>query len=163
MPEPANGLAVTPAGAWNQPTVRVTLPSGRVADLLASFSAYDLVRDGDEDLVAAFEMAQQGLLEDQRQAVALTDAVLTRMFVEPKVGEDGVPLRNLTDADIDYVIELAFGGTPSEAFPEQPDGGETGGGSAGVGSTPKRAARAQNGKRGGTAGRSSSRRPSTKR
>lgn len=137
----------TSASAWKAASQTVTLPSGNVAELRPALPTYMLMRTGalNKDLFSAFEQWQQGKLEDPQQASELLDLIVSSMFLNPKVTVDGkngtVAIDQLSDPDIDRVLELAVGGLPDEAFldgAESDAGGEDG---EGVGADPVESAR----------------------
>ena len=150
--------APTPAGGWNPGNQTVTLPSGNVAELRPALPTFVLLRSGvmNKDLFAAFEQWQEGKLDDPSQASELLDLIVTTMFVSPVVTHDGagdsLPISQLTDDDIDRVLELAVGGLPDEAFPDEPEG--AGGSQDGekVGADPVKPARGRARKSGGAKG-----------
>jgi hypothetical protein len=124
-------LSVTPASQWGAKTVVVELPSGNVAEIRQTFPSYMLMRSGKltSEMLEAFENAFKGKLEDPQLAVDMTDLILQTMFVNPKVGEGGLNPNELEDADVEFIIDRAFGGSPADGFPGQPDGaGDSGDG-----------------------------------
>jgi hypothetical protein len=142
---------ITPAGQWRQPGENVTLPSGKTALLRETLPVYALLRSGriSQDELEALQQAANGKLGDPELAVRLIDLLCEIMFIEPKVvagtepdvdaGEIAVDW--LDQEDQDFVLERAFGGTPSDGFREKHDG--AGGGEDGevLADPPERAAR----------------------
>jgi hypothetical protein len=127
-------LEVTPATEWGSPTVIVELPSGNTAELRKKFPAFKLMRAGllDADMFGALEQMLSGALEDPDKAVRMTDLVLSAMFVKPKVGDGGVPLDEIDDEDIEFVLARAFGGSPDAGFRGDEDGPGSGSDGEGV-------------------------------
>lgn len=156
----------TPAAAWNgNHTKLVTLPSGNVAELRESLPVYLMLRTGifTAEMFAAYNDWQDKQLGDPRLASQLVDLMTCNMFINPKVTRDGaegtVSIEQVSDEDIDFVLELASGGTPGRSFPdEQPDGGGPGADSADVEPDPVKPARNAGGKSGGAKPRRAPRR-----
>lgn len=157
------GDSPTAASAWQSTTILVTLPSGNTARLRAALPVYTLLRTGllDAESLRALEKAQQGELDDPELAVRLVDVVCEAMFVEPRVtaaGENGsVAVDDLDQDDVDRVLELAFGGTPDDGFPERANGAGNGENSEVLGAKPKSAARPRARKPAGAGSRSAAR------
>jgi hypothetical protein len=158
----SNGTAPTAAAEWGTADVEtVTLPSGNSAQLKKKLNIWSLVRSGamSQEMVAAFDKAAAGQLDDLDMAVQLNDAILEAMFVEPLVfvpdeeseqPEGALHVDQIDDADIEFVLKRAFGGA-REAAAFRGDGDGSGGGAdgKGVGQGAKRAARGGAGKSGG--------------
>lgn len=128
-------MEVTPASEWGVKTHRVRLPSGRVVDLRKKFPSFMLMRTGalEGDMLSAFErITETGRLDDPVMALRLTDLILTSMFVDPRVGDGGIDINEIDDDDVEFVMQLAFGGAPSPGFRGEPDGAERGEGGADV-------------------------------
>lgn len=131
-----NGAAPTSVAAWAGPQTRlVTLPSGNVARLRDKLPVYMLLRTGQfsEDLFAAFEQWQRGELSDPKLAADLLDLIVETMFVDPSVSRTPGPyelgIDQITEEDIDFVLEGAVGGSPDGAFREDGTGvGDSGSG-----------------------------------
>jgi hypothetical protein len=159
----SNGTAPTAAAEWGTADVEtVTLPSGNSAQLKKKLNIWSLVRSGamSQEMVAAFDKAAAGQLDDLDMAVQLNDAILEAMFVEPEVfvpdDEDvdqpdgSLHVDQIDDADIEFVLNRAFGGArEAAAFRGDGDGSGDGADGEGVGQGAKRAARGGAGKSGG--------------
>lgn len=161
---------VTPAAAWNgQHNQTVTLPSGNVAELRERFPVYVMLRTGilTGEMFTAFNQWQDGTLGDPKLASDLVDLMVCSMFINPKVTRDGadgtVAIEQISDEDIDFVLELASGGTPDRSFPSEPDGSDAGDDSADVEADPVKPARSASGKSRGAKPRQPARRKSASR
>lgn len=165
---PETGVSgVTPASSWNGVhTTTVTLPSGNTAELREKFPVYMMLRTGvlDTETFAAFNEWQDGTLADPALASRLVDLIVQAMFINPKVtktGGDGtLAIDQITDEDIDHVLELATGGSPDPSFPGEPDGGDVGGDREDVVADAVKPARSAGGKSRGVKSRQPSRRKS---
>lgn len=146
---------ITPAEKWRAAAAAreegelVTLPSGDVVRLRKEVSAYELLRSGriTQAELAAIEQASRGDLQDPALAVRVIDLLCEVMFLEPRVvtdrepGDDEIKAAWLPEGDQTFVLERAFGGTPSEAFPGERDGAGRGDDGPVLADAPKRAAR----------------------
>src|SRR5436190_16253857 len=127
----AKTTEATPAAAWNgNHTKTVTLPSGNVAELRERFPVYVMLRTGilTGEMFAAFNEWQDGTLGDPKLASELVDLMTCSMFINPKVTKDGadgtVAIDQISDEDIDFVLDQATGGSPDRSFPDEPDGSD---------------------------------------
>lgn len=153
---------VTAAGDWGKaPDKPTELPSGNKAVLKPKLNVWMLVRRGvmSHEMLAAFNDAAKGQLEDLDMAVALNDVVLAEMFIDPPVFVPGdtedeqpeghVHVDDIDDADVAFVLEQAFRGAHEAAAFRGDSGGPDGGGdSEDVGGPPK-SATGSRGRRGG--------------
>lgn len=117
----------TSAADWNTPTGDlVTLPSGNVARVRASFPVYLLLRTGafTPELWKAFQDWTDGVVENPEMAGPLVDFIVTRMVIEPRVTTDGadgtVAMDDIAEDDIDAILTRAAGGTLDAGFPDEP-------------------------------------------
>lgn len=158
-------LEVTPVSEWSVETVRIRLPSGKVVDLRKKFPAYMLMRTGklSGELLGAFHAATEGELDDPKLAVDLTDAIVEAMFINPKVGKGGLSPDLLDDADVEYVMERAFGGAPEPSFRDDTDGVGDSGSSEVVGDDPVEPVGDGAGNAGKPEGRQGARKPAARR
>jgi hypothetical protein len=116
----------TGATEWNKPDL-VTLPSGKAAHLRDKFNLYAALRAHvlTQDMLEDYQAVQRGELQDPARAMAIQDAMVRWLFVEPccHVGEGAAPegaihINDLDDDDLDFLIARALGGAPEEGgFP----------------------------------------------
>jgi hypothetical protein len=151
----ANGApAPTPAADW-APTELVELPSGKHARLRQKLALRALVRRGDLD-IGEVALVAAGELADAQRALVIEAALLTEMFVEPKLvtgkqkpGKQQIHVDDLDDDDATFVLQLALGGAPDLAtFRDDDGGGDPGDDGAGVEQEPERDAGAGGGEPG---------------
>lgn len=149
----------TTASAWSDDEL-VTLPSGKRARLRRKAQMYAALRDGaiTVEILRDWQAVQRSEIKDPARAMALQDAVIAWLFVEPRcvtngsVPDGAIHVSMLEDEDLDFLIARAFGGAPEDAtFPEpaglsgDSGGAASGGDGEGVAEKPKRAARARAG------------------
>jgi hypothetical protein len=130
-----NTIPTSPA-EWQVPTHLVTLPSGNTVQMRKNkFPPYLLMAD--KELNGAYEQALGGELKDPEMALRLMNLMVTTMIVSPKVTADGasgtLSLEQLDGDDIDFVMTLAYGGTPEGGFPDAGADADAGGEPVGVG------------------------------
>lgn len=121
----------TSAASWAAKPELVELPSGKKARLRKTVNVYAALRAGvlTAQHVADFHASQIGELDDVARGMALQDALICWLFVEPRcvLEEKAQPrgaihISDVDDEDLDFLIARAFGGAPEEGT--FPDAGE---------------------------------------
>lgn len=135
----------TTASKWQSSTATeiVELPSGNVAELKTSFSVFQLARKGVLDAETLREVQDDD--PDVSIAISFNDTLVAEVFVTPRVvldeedlDEDSILIDDLSDEDMQFVVERTSGGAADTAQFRGSAGGDANGngdsaGSAGVG------------------------------
>lgn len=131
---------MTAPAAWGIPQREHTFASGRVAILREQLPLHVLVRtataDDDLDLLESLRRLESGDLTDPGAAIRLQDAIVSAMFIRPRVvlqgaedladGEDTVTIDAIRDEELDEVVAMAMEGV-ADAARFRGDAGGSGG------------------------------------
>lgn len=159
---------MTGPAAWGIPTREHRFASGREATIRETLPLHVLVRtataDDDLDLLESLRRLESGDLTDPGAAIRLQDAIVSAMFIRPRVvlpgaedladGIETVTIDAIRDDELDEVVAIAMKGV-ADAARFRDDAGGSGGSEDGarVGKGAKRSARAAGGKSGGARAR----------
>lgn len=128
---------------WSIRTVEHEFTTGRSATLRKSLPMVELLEQGvlTEDMLRSLDAAARGEMV-WSDAAALTKAVCVGMFVDPRIGNGGVPFEALEPEEVAETYELGLESIARVAtFQRERSGARPGTGREGVGGKAKRAAR----------------------